>query len=145
MYDLGRFIKAQESNYEVALAEIKRGMKTSHWIWYIFPQLEGLGFSKRSQFFGVKDVDEARAFLGDPILGPRYVECVNALLSNSNTPIEDIVGPLDAKKLQSSLTLMLKAGGGPTVEKAIEEFYGGELCETTIQKLSRYAPQNFAE
>ena len=137
MYDLGRFIKAQESSYEVALAEIKRGMKTSHWIWYIFPQLEGLGISERSQFFGVKDVDEARAFLEDPTLGPRYEECVSALLSNSKTPIEDIMGPLDAKKLQSSLTLMLKAGGGPIVEKAIEEFYGGELCEKTIRKLSR--------
>ncbi|WP_170607621.1 DUF1810 domain-containing protein [Ruegeria arenilitoris] len=137
MYDLLRFAKAQEHGYERALAEIERGMKTSHWVWYIFPQVKGLGFSEKSRWFGIEDLGEARAYLNDPTLGPRYVKCVNALLSNSEIPIKEIMGPLDAKKLQSSLTLMLAASGGEIVQKAIDEFYDGKICEKTMQILSR--------
>ncbi|MDU8946706.1 DUF1810 domain-containing protein [Ovoidimarina sediminis] len=136
MYDLERFVAAHEQDYETALSELRLGKKTSHWIWYIFPQLKGLGYSERSKFYGIEDIHEARAFLNDPVLGPRYLSAVEALLGHSDIPIEDIMGVVDAKKLRSSLTLMQLAGGGPILRKALDAFFDGELCQNTLKLLN---------
>lgn len=131
MFDPKRFILAQEDNYDVALTELRIGKKNSHWMWYIFPQLKALGFSYRSRFYGIEDLDEARAYLDDPMLGPRYLACVQALLAHKGTPPELIMGSVDSKKLRSSLTLMQLAGGGATVQDALNSFFGGQKCVET--------------
>ena len=131
MFDLERFVLAQEDDYEDALEEIKSGKKKSHWMWYIFPQLKALGFSYRSKFYGIEDAEEARAYLDDPILGPRYLACIQALLLHKGTDPEQIMGSVDAKKLRSSLTLMQTVGGGATVEAALSSFFGGQKCVET--------------
>lgn len=135
MYDLERFVEAQERDYEIALREIRDGRKVSHWIWYVFPQLGGLGHSDRAKYYGIKDIHEAQAYLEHPVLGPRYLECVAAVLGHEGEGkrIEDIMGgSLDAKKLRSSLTLMRAAGGGALVEKALQALYGGKECTATL-------------
>lgn len=138
MYDLERFCEAQTRDYNTALDEIRNGRKVSHWIWYIFPQLDELGFSARAKYYGIGDIGEARAYLDHPVLGPRYLACVDALLEHVGQPIEDIMGSeVDAKKLRSSLTLMRAAGGGVLVQKALEAFYGGVPCAETEAILKR--------
>jgi uncharacterized protein (DUF1810 family) len=113
MYDLECFILAQERDYDRALLELEAGRKMTHWIWYIFPQLETLGYSERAKFFGISGIKEARAYMKHPILGPRYLKCIAAIINHKGQPIEEIMGgDLDAKKLSSSLTLMLTAGEG---------------------------------
>jgi uncharacterized protein (DUF1810 family) len=136
MYDLQRFVSAQEDNYGVALSELRRGRKVTHWIWYVFPQLRAIGFSERSKFYGIEDIYEARAYLDDPILGPRYLTCVATLLIHEGQKINDIMGNVDEKKLLSSLTLMDRAGGGDLVHKAIKKFYFGKKCEFTERLLN---------
>ena len=136
MEDLERFVVAQEDAYETAFGELSEGRKLNHWIWYIFPQLETLGYSHSSKFFGISDIVEARAYMDHPILGARYLKCVAALLKHQNQPIEVIMGSsVDAKKLRSSLTLMLLAGGGPEVRKALNVFYDASACEATVREL----------
>jgi uncharacterized protein (DUF1810 family) len=132
MHDLERFVVAQEQDFAVALDEIQNGRKVSHWIWYVFPQLRDLGHSDRARHYGIQDISEARAYLEHPILGPRYLTCVRALLRHSARRIESIMGgTLDAKKLQSSLTLMMAAGAGDTVQMALETFFDGKACART--------------
>jgi uncharacterized protein (DUF1810 family) len=143
MYDLERFIAAQESNYETALRELQAGRKTSHWIWYIFPQLKSLGHSDRAKFYGVAEMEEALAYMEHGILGPRYLKCVEAIMEHEGAPIEHIMGgSIDAQKLQSSLTLtlMLAAGAGPVAQKALEVFFNGNVCTATMgSSQQRYA------
>jgi uncharacterized protein (DUF1810 family) len=104
-YNLERFIKAQEFNYEIALNEIKNGKKVSHWIWYIFPQIDGLGHSSTAKYYAISCLDEAKAYLNNNILKFRLVEICEALLDlDNNDPIE-VMGYIDAKKLKSSMTL----------------------------------------
>lgn len=137
MYDLERFISAQESNYETALRELQSGRKTSHWIWYIFPQLKRLGHSDRAKFYGVAEMEEALAYMEHGILGPRYLKCVEAIMEHEDTPIEHIMGSsIDAQKLQSSLTLMLAAGAGPVVQKALDVFFAGNVCAVTMREMA---------
>jgi len=132
MHDLDRFMAAQDQSYTLALDEIRNGQKVSHWIWYIFPQLRSLGRSDRATYYGIEDISEARAYLDHPVLGPRYLTCVRALLNHKRQPIEEIMGgTLDARKLQSSLTLMKAAGGGETVQLALDTFFDGEMCART--------------
>ena len=103
---LERFIKAQNNTYEEALNEIKAGKKRSHWIWFIFPQIKGLGFSHMSQFYGIENIDEAREYLANPVLGTRLVEISEALLNlQENDPAVVMGGSPDDMKLQSSMTL----------------------------------------
>jgi uncharacterized protein (DUF1810 family) len=100
MYDLERFVMAQERDYNTALTELQAGRKTNHWIWYIFPQLETLGYSERAKYFGISCSDEAIAYMNHPILGPRYLKCIAALMKHRSLPVEDIMGgDVDAKKL----------------------------------------------
>ena len=134
MYDLSRFTEAQKCDYEAALKEIKRGHKTSHWIWYIFPQLKALGRSSMAQHFGIENLDEAKEYLADEILRGRLLEITQALLELENTDIEYIMGSaIDKKKLLSSMTLFHLAE--PTCEiftKVIEKYFGGQLDEMTV-------------
>ena len=104
-YNLSRFVQAQERDYAQALAEIKSGRKRSHWIWYVYPQFDGLGFSSNSRFYAIKSVEEAKAFLNHPVLGPRLVECAEAALGVEGRTAREIFGSPDDMKLRSCATL----------------------------------------
>ena len=130
MADLDRFLAIQAHNYDTALAELRAGAKRSHWMWYVFPQLAGLGHSAMAQRYAVRDLAEARAYLSHPVLGARYLECVDALLAHRGRSAETIMGGVDAMKLRSSLTLFAAAGAGESVEAALEAFFGGPDAAT---------------
>ena len=135
LYDLSRFIKAQEFNYKTALAEIKRGQKTSHWIWFIFPQLKNLGVSPNAKYYGIENLDEAKEYLANEILRSRLSEICQALLELENNDIEYIMGSsIDKMKLLSSMTLFHLAE--PTCEtftNVIEKYFGGNLDSKTVK------------
>ena len=124
-----RFVDAQENpwaGYDNALAEIKRGKKISHWIWYIFPQLRGLGHSRRSYFYGIVDRKEAAVYLAHPVLGSRLREITEALLENTNKSAIAILGEIDAQKVQSCMTLFDCIAPNDIFEKVLNMFYNGE-------------------
>lgn len=131
-FDLRRFLDAQQGNYARALAELLSGRKTGHWIWYVFPQLKGLGFSQASQFYGLSGLEEARAYLAHPILGPRLRDCVAAMLMTNVRSAESVLGHVDALKFRSSMTLFsCAAPGDPLFAKALARFFaGGEDAKT---------------
>lgn len=135
-YNLDRFIDAQTSIYSQALSEITRGRKTSHWMWFIFPQLAGLGRSETAQRYGIGSLNEARAYLAHPVLGNRYLECVEAL---QDLPLSDpkaVLGSIDATKLHSSLTLFAEAA--PTQKlftAALERWFRGTRDQHTLDLL----------
>ena len=104
-YEISRFTKAHQSDYQRALSEIKNGKKESHWMWYIFPQIKGLGRSSMSEYYGIQDLDEAKAYLADPILGKHLIEICNALLSLDTNDATEVMGRPDDRKLKSSMTL----------------------------------------
>jgi len=133
---LKRFIEAQSGVFDTALAELQAGRKTSHWMWFIFPQLRGLGRSETARFYGIADLAEARAYLAHPVLGPRLAACTGALLPHAGTPPERIMGGIDALKLRSSMTLFETAGGGPEFGRVLDLFYGGERCPLTLAALA---------
>ena len=137
-YDLDRFLKAQEDSYDTALDELRAGRKRSHWIWFIFPQIAGLGMSPTSQFYAIKSLDEAAAYLRHPILGGRLHECLKALQTLEQTDANQVFGELDATKFRSSLTLFAEADpSDPIVEVALERWFGGRKDEKTLQLLRR--------
>jgi len=123
-YDLQRFISAQEGIYLEALAEIRRGRKRTHWMWFIFPQLAGLGRSEIAKHYAIGSIDEAKAYLIDPTLGPRLREAVAALQDIPDASAIDVFGETDALKFRSSLTLFSMAGGGPLFDAAIIRWFG---------------------
>ena len=124
-YNLERFLTAQESIYETALREIQNGRKESHWMWYIFPQIAGLGRSEISKYYAIKDINEAKAYLDHSVLRKRFDECLNAVLScNTSNPVR-IFGEIDSLKFHSSLTLFLRANpDNELVLDALAKFYG---------------------
>jgi uncharacterized protein (DUF1810 family) len=125
-FDLQRFVDAQDGMFETALAELRDGRKRSHWIWFVFPQLVGLGRSPTAQYFGIRSLEEARAYLTHPLLGPRYRVAVEAILSWAGLKeAVAILGNMDAMKLRSSLTLFESASGDPLFERGINAFFGG--------------------
>jgi len=125
-FDLERFVAAQQGVYEGALRELRRGRKTGHWIWFIFPQLTGLGRSETSRLYGIESIDEARAYVDHPLLGPRLRECVGAVLATSGSTADQIFGSLDAMKVRSSMTLFHRAWPEePLFVEVLERFYGG--------------------
>ncbi|MBQ7705168.1 MAG: DUF1810 domain-containing protein [Selenomonadaceae bacterium] len=134
MYNLSRFLNAQETDYQTALAEIKNGHKTSHWIWYIFPQLKNLGRSRTAIYYGIENLDEAKEYLANETLRERLLEISGALLELKSNDIEYIMGSsIDKKKLQSSMTLFHLAE--PTLEiftKVLEKYFGGQLDLNTV-------------
>ncbi len=135
--ELQRFVTAQERAYAQALAELKAGAKRSHWMWYIFPQLAGLGRSETARFYGIADWAEAEAYLAHPLLGARLAECTHAMLGwAGRRSAEAILGPVDALKFASSMTLFEAAGGGTPFSQAIEGFYAGARDPRTLALLT---------
>jgi len=136
-YKLQRFIDAQEQDFEIALEELREGLKRSHWMWFIFPQLAGLGLSPTAQYFAISSLEEARAYLEHLLLGSRLRLCLGALLQWSDKrTAEQILGPIDAMKLRSSLTLFEAASGDPLFGRALEAFFGGERDDRTLALLN---------
>ncbi|MGR3463875.1 DUF1810 domain-containing protein [Limimaricola sp.] len=124
--NLDRFIDAQKDSYATALSEIAAGRKRSHWMWYIWPQLRGLGRSPMAQQYGIADAEEARAYLAHPVLGPRLVEISRAMLAHRGRAPEDILGGIDALKLRSSATLFAaQPGADPVFAELLDAFYDG--------------------
>lgn len=137
-YDLDRFLKAQEVTYDTALDELKAGRKRSHWIWFVFPQLAGLGQSPTSQHYGIASLDEAAAYLRHPILGGRLHESLKTLQTLDETSADHVFGELDAMKFRSSLTLFAEADpADPIVEAALDRWFQGRKDEKTLQLLRR--------
>ena len=132
-YDLSRFHKAQQSSYKTALAEIRSGRKRSHWIWYIFPQIQGLGFSSTAQYYAIENLEEAKAYLADPVLRERLLEISNALLALDSCDPSEVMGYPDDLKLRSSMTLFSLAEPECTVFRdVLDKFYNGQEDSRTI-------------
>ena len=135
---LKRFTEAQYRDYDQALKEIRNGKKTSHWIWYIFPQLRGLGRSYMSDYYGIKDLEEAKAFLQNPYLGKNLKEISEALLELDSDNATQVMGIPDNMKLKSSMTLFACADPETDVfEKVLEKFYNGQKDGQTLKMLSK--------
>jgi len=136
-HDLERFVEAQHGTYETALAEIGAGAKRSHWMWFIFPQIAGLGTSAMAMRYAIASLDEAHAYLRHPLLGPRLIACVEALQALEGGTAERVFGAVDAMKLRSSLTLFEAAGGPPVIGAAIDRWFGGMPDRATLDILRR--------
>jgi uncharacterized protein (DUF1810 family) len=135
-YNLQRFIDAQESVYPLALDEIKEGRKRSHWMWFIFPQIQGLGFSATSKLYAIKDIHEAEAFLKHPLLGSRLITISNELLKLDSNDAHTIFGSPDDMKLQSSMTLFSSLNNAnPVFDLVLQKFFKGIKDENTLQRL----------
>lgn len=135
-HDLDRFLLAQDQVYVGALEELRRGRKVGHWMWFIFPQVAGLGSSSISQTYAIRSLDEARAYLAHPILGARLCECARVVLATENRTAEEILGPLDAMKLRSCMTLFGRAAPDePVFGQVLERFYGGIPDEATEARI----------
>jgi uncharacterized protein (DUF1810 family) len=141
-FGLSRFVEAQAPVYAEALAELKRGRKESHWMWFVFPQLAGLGRSPMAQHYAIGSLAEARAYLGHPLLGPRLIECTEAIVAHRDLTAEAIFGPVDAMKLRSSLTLFQVAGAPEPFEEALHLFFGGARDAATLELLARGGPDH---
>jgi uncharacterized protein (DUF1810 family) len=138
MSDLGRFIKAQERSYYTALDEIRGGRKESHWMWYIFPQIEGLGSSPTAQYYAISSLEEAEDYLNDPVLGPRLEEISEALMKLSTSDPSAVFGWPDDMKLKSSMTLFsLVAPKGSVFERVLDKYYDGDRDDLTLSIVGR--------
>lgn len=135
-FDLERFVKAQQVAYEMALHEIENGKKRGHWIWYIFPQIKGLGHSYRSEFYGISCKEEAQAYLNHPMLNQRLREITQALLDCDNPSTEDIFGFPDVMKVKSCMTLFDIVSPNDIFERVLHKYYNGERCTKTLRRLS---------
>jgi uncharacterized protein (DUF1810 family) len=138
--DLQRFVDAQNqgSTYEAALSELRAGRKTTHWMWFVFPQIAGLGQSPISRRFAIASLDEARAYLAHPVLGPRLTECARALTQLSTGSAEEVLGGIDALKLRSSMTLFARADPDePLFAQVLDRYFGAEADDATDRLLGR--------
>jgi len=136
-FDLQRFVTAQESVYSRALAELERGRKEGHWMWFIFPQLLGLGRSPTARFYAIASAAEARAYLDHPLLGARLEACAGAMLAHRGRSPDSILGAVDALKFRSSMTLFEAVAARPEpFARALDLFYKGARDETTLELLS---------
>jgi uncharacterized protein (DUF1810 family) len=140
-YDLDRFVRAQASVYETALAEIRGGRKRTHWMWFVFPQLTGLGSSDFSKRYAVRSLAEAEAYLAHPVLGPRLTECFDAVLGTEGSSALEIFGSPDDTKLRSCATLFARvAPAGSVFDQAIAKYFGGERDQKTLRLLQTFDP-----
>ena len=139
-YDLNRFVEAQRSTYDSALAELRSGRKRSHWMWYIFPQLAGLGRSAMSRQFAIANADEAKAYLEHALLGPRLVECATAVLETEGRSAYEIFGSPDDLKLHSSATLFGRVSPPRSVfSRLLAKYFGGREDEQTVRLLDAHS------
>ena len=135
-YDLERFVAAQDRVYADVVEELRHGRKTGHWMWFVFPQIAGLGFSPMSQRYAISSLEEARAYLAHPTLGARLRECARLLLETTGRTAEDIFGSIDAMKLRSSMTLFGRAvPQEPLFGQVLNRFFGGVPDDTTDARL----------
>ena len=134
-FELERFCVAQAECYDLALTEIRRGRKSGHWMWFIFPQLAGLGSSPIARLYAIRSIDEARAFLDHPVLGNRLRACVETLQDLPISTAEEVFGIVDALKLRSSLTLFGEAGGGALFSAALSRWFSGAPDPNTLRLL----------
>ena len=136
--NLQRFLDAQTRDYQTALGEMQAGRKRSHWMWYIFPQIQGLGFSSMAQHYAIADAAEAAAYLQHPTLGPRLVEISRVLVALPGSNATSIMGTPDDLKLRSSMTLFAQVpGADPVFQQVLEKFFGGKADEQTLRHLGR--------
>lgn len=139
-YDLERFVTAQDSGgtYLQALGELREGSKRSHWMWFIFPQLAGLGHSATAEKYAISGLDEAKAYLQHPVLGPRLIECAQALAALEGRTAGQIFGGTDERKLRSSMTLFLRTDSGePIFQRLLDQYFAGQPDAATDQLLGR--------
>jgi uncharacterized protein (DUF1810 family) len=136
-HNLQRFLDAQDRAIDMALDELQSGHKQSHWMWFVFPQLAGLGRSPTSRYYGIASLEEARAYVGHPVLGPRLTQSIEALLPwAGKRSADEILGPIDAMKLRSSLTLFDRIAPRDIFDRALDDFYAGERDERSLALLS---------
>lgn len=137
-YDLNRFLSAQEGVYERALAELKGGEKRTHWMWFIFPQIDGLGYSPTAKRYSIKSMEEARQYLNHPVLGKRLLECTEAVVALKGGSLSEIFGYPDDMKFKSSMTLFEKiAGSGSVFSSALDKYCHGERDAATLRLLDK--------
>lgn len=139
-FNLERFVEAQDTeplyNYDYALSEMRAGYKRGHWIWYIFPQLRGLGHSPNAEFFGISSREEAKAYLEHEVLGPRLREITEAVLEHEGEPVDDLMGwEIDAMKLRSSMTLFDAVSPDDVFGEVLDTFFDGTRCRRTLSML----------
>jgi len=135
-FDLDRFVQAQERTYATVLAELRAGRKKSHWIWFIFPQIDGLGHSSTSRFYAIKSRDEARAYLEHPVLGARLRECTEIVVGLDDVSVDSVFGFPDTLKFRSCMTLFRRISSGDNCfARALEKYFGGEEDPYTIRLL----------
>ena len=138
-FNLQRFVDAQEGMIESVLAELQRGRKYGHWIWFIFPQLKGLGRSSTSQFYGIGSLEEAIAYLKHPVLGPRLIQCTELVNALPGHDAEGIFGEVDAMKFRSSMTLFAQADPENRIfTQALKKYFGGDTDPLTAQYLQKH-------
>ncbi|MCW2673075.1 MAG: hypothetical protein JWP14_1664 [Frankiales bacterium] len=137
MVTLQRFVDAQERFYDTALAELRNGEKRGHWIWFVFPQLAGLGHSPTAQHYGLSGQDEAIAYLAHPVLGTRLRECAQVLTELPTVDPVTVLGPVDALKLRSSMTLFAEVSDEPVFRQVLEQYYAAKPDELTLELLGR--------
>ena len=139
-FDLDRFVQAQADSYACALAELRAGRKRSHWVWFVFPQLQGLGRSPMAQHYGLSGLAEARAYAAHPVLGPRLREATRLMITHAGRSARDILGTPDDMKFHSSMTLFRQAAEDPAdaalFQQALDAFFGGDLDRQSLQILS---------
>ena len=137
-YDLERFVAAQNAGhtYDHAVGELRRGRKTSHWMWFVFPQIAGLGQSPTSRRYAISSLEEAKAYLRHPVLGPRLRECAALVADSAATTATEIFGDVDAMKLRSSMTLFLRADPAePVFQRVLDRYFGSRPDPATDQRL----------
>lgn len=141
-YNLERFLIAQQTYYRTALQEIKSGQKRSHWMWFIFPQIAGLGYSETARYYAIKDLDEAKAYMEDYTLGTNLIEISEALLEVESSDEDEVMGWPDNLKMKSSMTLFALAKPECEVfQKVLDKFFGGEQDQKTIEILQDKKPE----
>ena len=141
-YNLERFIKAQNEIYCDVIKQLKNGYKETHWIWYIFPQLKGLGRSEYSNIYGIENIEEAVEYVKNKILWYRYLECCNILLNLKDFTIYEILGFIDSIKFCSSLTLFYEVTKLPILKNLLFKYFGGNRCEITLNKIRDFKNKN---
>jgi uncharacterized protein (DUF1810 family) len=136
-FDLERFVRAQDPVYRNVQGELARGRKQSHWMWFVFPQVAGLGFSAMSQRYAIASREEAKAYLAHPVLGPRLIECTRLVLAVEGQTINAILGAPDDAKFRSSMTLFGAVSDEPVFDQAIARYFAGERDGATLEILSK--------
>lgn len=140
-HNLNRFVEAQKRDYERALSEVSGGQKRSHWMWYIFPQYDGLGFTATSKHYAIKSLDEAKAYLAHPVLGPRLLKCAQTVVDLDGRSANQIFGSPDDLKLRSCATLFaFVSANGSVFHRLIEKYYAGLFDDRTLRLLGKDAP-----